>query len=31
VLKTPVQDLVPPRAVEKRLSDYMAQLERTRF
>jgi hypothetical protein len=32
VLKAPVQDLFPPRAaVYKRLSDFMAQLETTRF
>jgi transcriptional regulator with XRE-family HTH domain len=31
VLKTPVQELFPPRPADKRLSDYMAQLERTRF
>ena len=31
VLKTPVQELFPVRAADKRLSDYMAQLERTRF
>ena len=31
VLKAPVQELFPPRAADKRLSDFMAQLERTRF
>ncbi len=31
VLKIPVQELFPPRAADKRLSDYMAQLETTRF
>jgi hypothetical protein len=31
VLKAPVQELFPPRAANKRLSDYMAQLETTRF
>jgi hypothetical protein len=29
--KAPVQELFPPRAANKRLSDYMAQLETTRF
>ena len=31
VLKAPVQELFPPRVGEKRLSDFMAQLETTRF
>ena len=31
VLKTPVQELFPARAADKRLSDFMAQLETTRF
>ena len=31
VLKVPVQELFPPRAAGKRLSDYMAHLETTRF
>jgi transcriptional regulator with XRE-family HTH domain len=31
VLKIPVQELFPPRAADKRLADYMAALETTRF
>ncbi len=31
VLKVPVQELFPPRATNKRLSEFMAQLETTRF
>ncbi len=31
VLRIPVQELFPPRAAEKRLADYMAALETTRF
>ena len=31
VLKVPVQELFPPRSAGKRLADFMAQLETTRF
>jgi transcriptional regulator with XRE-family HTH domain len=31
VLKAPVQELFPSRAADKRLADFMAQLETTRF
>ena len=31
VLKAPLQELFPSRAADKRLSDFMAQLETTRF
>ena len=31
VLKAPVQELFPSRVAGKRLSDFMAQLETTRF
>lgn len=31
VLKIPVQELFPPRAADRRFSDFMTQLETTRF